>query len=414
MSEESAFVGRQAIVDRDRRVVAYELLYRRGAASTVADYDEQSVAAVRVIANTFASLGEEAVLGGATGYFNVTREVLLSEAVYALPKERVVIELLEQIAYDREVELRCRELREAGYSIALDDWVIDDPRRELLPFVDIVKVELPAIAPRDWRRVARSLHDARKLVLAEKVETEEQYRACHKAGFDRFQGYFFARPVVLEGRNFDPAQTSLVRLLRQIIGEADLTTIVDSFKQDARLGVNLLRLVNTAGRATRLRLESIEDGVRHLGLDQLARWISVLLYAQGRSGGVRDPLLTLAVHRGRLLELLADAAAQRGTLHAERERAFLVGMLSLIDVLLGRPLVTIVRELGLGPELEQALVAGEGELGRLLALARACERGDVDEIEQHCAELRISLAELQGHDHAAYAWVHALQQSLVV
>ena len=411
---QAAFVGRQAIVDRDRRVVAYELLYRSSSTATVADFDEQNVAAVRVIANTFATLGEETVLGGNLGFFNVTREVLLSETIHALPKERVVIELLEQIEADREVVARCRALREAGYQIALDDWVHEDPRVGLLPCADIVKVDLPSVAKRDLRRVVRSLREGGKqLLLAEKVETQQEFETCHGLGFDRFQGYFFARPTVLEGVAIDPSQTTLLRLLQQISVGTDTAAIVESFKQDAKLGLNLIRLVNTAGNAVRVRLESIDDGVRTLGMRQLSRWISVLLFAGGRQGGARDPLLTLAAHRGRLMELLVEAATKKGVLRIERERAFLVGMLSLVDALLGRPIQSIVQDLRLGPDIAQALTQHEGELGRLLSLAVAAERGDMVAIEGELEWLELSVAELQQHDHAAYAWLHDLQRSML-
>ena len=411
---QAAFVGRQAIVDRDRRVVAYELLYRSSSTATVANFDEQNVAAVRVIANTFATLGEETVLGGNLGFFNVTREVLLSETIHALPKERVVIELLEQIEADREVVARCRALREAGYQIALDDWVHEDPRVGLLPCADIVKVDLPSVAKRDLRRVVRSLREGGKqLLLAEKVETQQEFETCHGLGFDRFQGYFFARPTVLEGVAIDPSQTTLLRLLQQISVGTDTAAIVESFKQDAKLGLNLIRLVNTAGNAVRVRLESIDDGVRTLGMRQLSRWISVLLFAGGRQGGARDPLLTLAAHRGRLMELLVEAATKKGVLRIERERAFLVGMLSLVDALLGRPIQSIVQDLRLGPDIAQALTQHEGELGRLLSLAVAAERGDMVAIEGELEWLELSVAELQQHDHAAYAWLHDLQRSML-
>jgi len=408
---QATFVGRQPIVDREGRVVAYELLYRSSANAAVADFDEQNVAAVRVIASTFASLGEEAVLGGQLGFFNVTREVFLSEAVWALPKERVVLELLEDVEADREVVGRCRALREAGYRIALDDWGVDDARTALLPYADVVKVDLPRVPPRALRRVVRALRDGKRLLLAEKVETEAEHAACLAAGFDRFQGYFFARPTVLAGASVDPAQTTLLRLLQQIGVEADTQEIVESFKQDAKLGLNLIRLVNTAGHAGRRRLESIDDGVRHLGMRQLSRWVSVLLFAQGRQGGVRDPLLTLAAHRGRLMELVVDAATERGSLALERERAFLVGMLSLVDALVGRPIDEIVRGLRLGADIEAALLAREGALGGLLQLAEAAERGDVDALERALPRLAMSLEELQSLEHAAYTWLHGLQQA---
>lgn len=393
-------------------MVAYELLYRGSRDARTAVFPEGNLAALRVMANTFASLGEAAVLGGHLGFFNVTRAVLLSDALLALPRESVVIELLEDIPHDREVEERCRSLRAAGYRIALDDWVLDDPRKALLPFADIVKVDLLAVEPRALRRLARSLRGDGRLLLAEKVESQEQFEACHRIGFDRFQGYFFARPTVLEGVGIDPSQTTLLRLMQLLGVEADTAEIVESFKQDAKLGLSLLRIVNTAGNSTGMRLESIDDGVRHLGLRQLTRWISVLLYAQGRGGGGQDPLLATAAHRGRLMELVAGAASRRGIGGLDAERAFLVGMLSLADALLGRSLDQIVKELRLAPEVVAALCAREGPLGRLLAFAEAAERGDLAKLESELAWLDSSFEELQSFDQAAYAWLHALQQSI--
>ena len=218
---------------------------------------------------------------------------------------------------------------------------------------------------------------------------------------------------MLEGVAIDPSQTTLLRLLQQISVGTDTAAIVESFKQDAKLGLNLIRLVNTAGNAVRVRLESIDEGVRTLGMRQLSRWISVLLFAGGRQGGARDPLLTLAAHRGRLMELLVEAATKKGVLRIERERAFLVGMLSLVDALLGRPIERIVQDLRLGPDIAQALTQHAGELGRLLSLAEAAERGDMVAIEGELEHLDLSVAELQQYDHEAYAWLHDLQRSMI-
>jgi len=141
--------------------------------------------------------------------------------------------------------------------------------------------------------------------------------------------------------------------------------------------------------------------------------VSLLLYAQGSGGGIHDPLLTTAVHRGRLMELVVEAASGRRTVQVEKERAFLVGMLSLVDALLGRPIEAVVRELRLGPDIAAALIGREGELGRLLLLAEATERGEVELIQSALGPLHVSLEELQQFEHSAYTWLHALQQSLL-
>ena len=408
---QGTFVGRQPIVDRDQHVVAYELLFRSSKTAQAAVFDSVESAAVRVIVNTFASLGLEAVLGSSLGFFNVTAEVLLSELVEALPSDRVVLELLESVEPTEEIRARCESLRALGFTIALDDWVVDDARACLLPWVDLVKVDLPAIPPNELRKVVRTLRRAGVTLLAEKVETAAEYEQCYALGFDRFQGYYFAKPIVLEGAELDAAKTTLIQLLQQISSGAETRVIVETFKQDAKLGLNLLRLVNTAGMASRVRFETIEDAVRQLGLQQLGRWVTVLLYAQGADSDMRSPLLTAAAHRGRLMELMVGAAEHSSEGKNQAERAFLVGMLSLADALMGRPIEALVEELRLSDELASALSRREGELGRLLDFVEAVERGEVDRFEPELSSRDLDLANFQKIEHDAYAWVHRLLQS---
>lgn len=405
---QGTFVGRQPIVDGDQRVVAYELLFRSSATANYAQIDEVAQAALRVMVNTFLSLGMDAVLGRADGFFNVSREVFLSDSIEALPRDRVVLEILEDVEPDEEIRARCQELAGMGFRIALDDWFPDDPRHVLLPWARVVKVDLPAIPPADLRKLVRTLRRADVQLLAEKVETAEEFAACHKLGFDLFQGYFFAKPVILEGADVDATKTTLIQLLQQITAEADRRTIVETFKGDAKLGLNLLRLVNTAGLATRVRVDTIDGAVTQLGLRQLGRWVTILLYAQGRTADLRSPLLATAAHRGRLMELLVGAGEAGAGDEAQAERAFLVGMLSLADALLGCPLDELVRELRLADEVAGALLARTGDLGELLSLAEWIERGEVEKFEPVLAGRGIDLGTLQDLENAAYAWVHEL------
>ena len=197
-------------------------------------------------------------------------------------------------------------------------------------------------------------------------------------------------------------------MLQKISAEAEFEEISESFKQDAKLGLNLLRLVNTAGNATRVQLDSIEGAVRHLGRQQLGRWVAILLYAQGTGGRMANPLLTTAAHRGRLMELLSGAAEMEAAGEGGAERAFLVGMLSLAEALLGRPLDRLVQELSLSDELATALVERSGQLGTLLSLVESIERGNAAKFIPELDARGIDVASLQSMDNAAHAWVHAL------
>ncbi len=400
------FIGRQPIVDTRQCVVAYELLFRSSAAATAAVFAEQQNASVRVIANTFSTLGVNAVLGSSRGFFNVTYEVLMSEVIESMPRERVVVEVLENVRPTDEVIARCAELKEMGFSLALDDWVPDDPRRPLLEYAEVIKVDLPAVPPDDLKRMVRRLRRGGRQLLAEKVETREEFDACASLGFDLFQGYYFARPVVLEGASLDSNRATLLELLQKLQQEAPTEEIVDTLKRNVNLGLSLLHLVNSAALATRNKIGRIEDAVNYFGRLQLKRWITIMLFAGEVEGGMRSPLLLTAAHRGRLMEQSIARATDDGASETAMERAFLVGMLSLVDVLLSRPMEEIALDLSLDDEIRRALLKRTGTLGRLLFMIECMERAEFDAMAGLAGEFGLTLGDLQDEENLAYAWVH--------
>lgn len=399
------FIGRQPIVDRNEHIVAYELLFRGSATATFAEFGEARIASVRVMANAFASMDIDEVLGSNRGFFNVTSEVVFSDMVEALPSDRVVIELLEDIPVTPELIQRCRELKAAGFRLALDDWELNDPRKSLLDHVHIVKVDLPAIPDAELPRVVRTLRRKVLGLLAEKVETREQFERCLDLGFDLFQGYFFAKPEVLSGSTLDPARATLLQVMQQIQADADTVDIANTLKMHVNLGVSMLRLVNSAGMGRLQKIGCIEDAVAFLGQRQVWRWVALLLFAADDSS-LESPLLQTAAHRGRLMELLSKQMHAGAAVQSDR--AFLVGMLSLIDALLNRPLEDILPELHLDDAVNDGIMKGEGALGTLLKLVRHLEADEFDAVEGVLAQLGIGLSELQEADNQAYAWVHGL------
>jgi len=398
------FVGRQPIVDRTQHVVAYELLFRENASAQHAVFANRTFACMHVIANTFATMGVQAVLGGCRAFVNVDREFLRSDMIEALPVERVVLEVLEDITVDAALVERCRALRDQGFTLALDDYVPKDSRESLLEVVDWVKVDLPGLSEADLGLLVRELKERHVRTLAEKVETRQQFDVCEGVGFDLFQGFFFARPVILEGPPVDTVRVTLLALLQQLHRDDDTARIVDTLKRNAALGINLLRLVNSVSFAKRVEIGSIEDAVHYLGRRQLTRWVAVLLYAGSQGAAVRGALLQTAAHRGKLMEnLLTHAVEARDR---EPERAFLAGMLSLVDVLFSRPLAEVIGELELESSVRGALLGREGRLGRLLALVEGLEQADWTHLGATLDEFGLDLDDLRRSDDEAYAWLH--------
>lgn len=407
-ADHQVFMGRQPILDRHQLIVGYELLFRGSADAAQALIDDARAAACRVIVDTFTTLGADHVLGDRLGFFNVTRELLDSGVLEALPADRVVIEVLETVDVNADLVERCRELRDAGFRLALDDYAPDDQRDDLMELVDLVKVDLPAVPKAELPGLVRRLRAGKKTLLAEKVETEEEFNRCLELGFDLFQGYFFAHPTTLTGTKLDSGQAALVALVAKLGADGDVEEIIDVFSRHANLGLSLMRLVNSSAMGPPVVLGSIADAVNYLGRRQLQRWATIALYAGGEKG-LLSPLLPTAARRGRLMELVMNEAFE-GAPRIEGDRAFLAGMLSLVDVLLGQALEEVVAGLHLEPSVTDALLKRDGTLGTLLGLSEAVEVLDSERVQSISSELGMPLDRLQALDLDAYRWVHDLSR----
>ncbi|MCP5044920.1 MAG: EAL domain-containing protein [bacterium] len=408
--EAQIFVGRQPILDRDQNVVAYELLFRGSAEADSAVFAEQGAASLRVIVNTFMSMGLDRVLGNTLGFLNVVGSMIMSDLIEALPRDRVVIEVLEDVEVDGELKRRCQELEEQGFVLALDDWVLNDQRGEILPLARYVKVDLMDIPRGRWRSVVRMLRKHDVILLAEKVETREDFEFCLALGFELFQGFFFSTPQVLESDCVDPARLEVLDLIQKLVANEEMTAIADVLKRNANLSMNLLRLANSSSLSPATKIARIEDAVMYLGTKNLRRWLFMLLYAGDGEDGLKNPLLQTATHRGRLMELVADELVEGEGSTAQSESAFLVGMLSFVDVLIGRPIEEIIPELNLSDDVQSAVLKGKGSLGRLLGLARQIEHAEFETIHRTLEDLGLDVPTLQDCDNRAYAWVHGLSQ----
>ena len=244
-------------------------------------------------------------------------------------------------------------------------------------------------------------------LLAEKVEDREQFERCHKLGFDLFQGFFFARPTVMTGRKMDPARAVVLRLIEQLSADADVTDLAETIKQNAELGVNLLRLVNSAAMGRSVSVASVTEAVAYLGRRQLRRWLMLLLFAGADADATTSVLLQTAAVRGRLMERIVGLARETPDRDAE-DRAFLVGMLSLVDALLNVPRDELLDGMSLEDDIRDALLRGEGELGDYLAMAEGIEVLDVPGLVKLLDRYELDAGALRSALLDAYAWVHGL------
>jgi EAL and modified HD-GYP domain-containing signal transduction protein len=407
-SAEQLFLGRQPILDREQKLFAYELLFRNSC-HNAADVTDGARATATVIANAFTELGVAEALGNCRGFINVDEEFLFSDLLELLPRQSVVLEILETVPPTPAVIERCQALKAAGFTLALDDVIQLEPQfADLLALVDIVKVDIQPLSRIQLMQLAIKLKPSGKQLLAEKVDSQEQMAQCLKLGFTLFQGYYFAKPSIIAGKKLDHSQLSLMKLMGLLLGDADTDELEEALKQQPGLTINLLRMTNSVGAGCSEKIKSLRHAITVLGRRQLQRWLQLLLFVSSEQGA-GNPLLLLAATRGRFCELLAEELSPDN--RALVDQAFMVGVMSLMPALIGLSIEEIVAPLGLAAPVRDALCTGSGQLGTLLRLAESGETGDLAGLDQYLASLDgLSLKALNRAQTRALQWANSIGQ----
>lgn len=379
------YLGRQPILDRNGALNAYELLFRGGAHNR-ADVDDDALATAQVMTRAIGQLGVPAVLGRHYGYVNISRELLFDDIVHLLPPGRFVLEVLEHVRFDAAVLERLAELRRAGFRIAFDDVSeVTENLLRALPYADIVKVDLMQTERAALPGLVAALAPHGKTLIAEKVETGEDFELASSLGFELFQGYFFARPQVLRAPRVRASRLALVRLLALVANDVGTAELERELRSHPGVVVQLLRLVNSSAYAPGRPISSLREAVLAAGTRQIARWAQLLLYASGRDlPWGSDPLVQLAGTRSHFMELAARSLNPKNPDFADA--AFMTGIFSLVHVLVGSTPAHTLDRLGLAREISEAVDGYHGDLGTLLRIATAAERGDHDSAQRYASE----------------------------
>lgn len=396
-------VGRQAILDHKGRTVAYELLYRPLEDGVVLGDD---AATARVLVDGVLGLGLETLTDGRPAYVNVPEGLLVSDQLHQFDPQQLVVEVLENTSDSRDVRRALRTLRERGFRVALDDMVADDPRQGLLPLADVAKIDLAATtAPQRGELVALCREHGTD-VLYEKVEDDEQAEEADQHRVELLQGYYFARPQVVYGRDVKAMDTQRAQLLVEINrAEPNLAVVEQLIRTDLYLAERFLRLVNAAAFGWRQRIESIGHALVLMGREAVRRWLSLVVLAAA-SGGKPSELVVLGAARARLLEDLADRVGLTG----RKLDLFAGGMFSILDAVLDQPLAEAIAGLPLAEDVRAGMLGCDNVIGRLLRLAVGLERGEWPAVEQTARALALPLDVVGAVHTAALRWSRPTMQ----
>jgi EAL and modified HD-GYP domain-containing signal transduction protein len=364
------YLARQPILNRSRELFAYELLFRSSLQNSC-DGLNLEAASTSVLDTSFL-IGLEKVTAGRPMFINCPRDFLLRDYISLFPPQSVVVEILETVVPDQEIVEACRRLKQSGYTIALDDFVDSTEWAPLVELADIIKVDF-RLTDHSKQRALVSRFAGRKIrMLAEKVETQEEFAASMYMGYSLFQGYFFCRPEMMQHHDLPASKLAYLELLHAATApEFDVQELALKIKHEASLTFRLLRYLNSAAFGLRSEIHSVAHALSLLGERELRKWIAVVSVGV-LADGKPDELMTVPLVRGRFCELMAPFAGMPG--HASD--LFLLGLLSVMDAILDKPLEAILAELPVRKEIKDALQAQKGLYWQLLEIAIAHERAD--------------------------------------
>jgi c-di-GMP-related signal transduction protein len=404
MQNANYLIARQPILDRNEAIVAYELLFRSAGSLNLAEVANATHATASVIINALCGFGLERILGSHRGFINLELDLLLSDSLGLLPKDRVVLELLETLAVTPELVERCRALKEEGFQLALDDHEYDPAYEELYGIVDIVKVDLMQTPSPKLAGMVEKLRKYPVKLLAEKVETREEFRLCRDLGFEYFQGFYFAKPSLMEKRRIDESGATLLKLLDLLIKDAELDMIERAFRQSPGLTYKLLLLVNSVSLGLRGKIQNIRHAVAILGRQQIRRWVQLALFVSDTGSGPENPLVEFAAVRAAFMEQVAFRHPGLRDGRDAGEQAFLAGILSLLGNIYDIPLDEILANLSLPEAVKDALTTRSGALGDLLKLSEQLEQLDSRLDAEWLKEIGLAPEDVLEAQVMAYGW----------
>lgn len=408
--EENVFVGRQPILDRSGNLFGYELLYRNSEENRFPNVNPEK-ATIGVLVNTFLTIGADRVTGSYPSFINFTGELLAQDFYHQLNPKLIIIEVLEDVELTPALVSRLRELKQQGFKIALDDFVLKDQyasEKALFTTIDYIKVDFIQSNRQERQRIQHFIHSYPNVkLLAEKIETEQEYEEAKAAGYELFQGYFFATPEVVAGAVVPSFDQHTFQVMDQLNGQLPkVKDVAALITQDMALTYKLLRFINTYAFGIPRKITSIQQAIMLIGLQETKKWLYIITMHQlgeGKGNGPVKALVDYSIVRAKLCELLAKRAGYRNS-----DEFFLVGMFSLLNLILSKEWHEIEQEIPLSDIVMKTLMAERTMMSPFIELVQAVERMDTEDTKRLCAELEIPMNELCVYSQEANRWSRKL------
>jgi len=404
------FVGRQPILDIHERIYGYELLYRNSEKNIFPDVDPDE-ATIDLIVNAFHTIGEDRISEQGRSFINFTGNLLIRDIFDGLNPENVVIEILEGVEITPSLITRLRSLKAAGFQIAMDDFIIQEQYErniDLFGLVTYIKIDFFNTTLEERLKIEQFSKQYKHIqLIAEKVETLEDYKYAKKTGYTLFQGYYFAKPEIISGFEIPPKVNLQFQIIEQLnVEEPNIHQIAELIKHDISLSYKLLRFMNSTGVGIPRKITSINQAIIIVGLTEMKKWMHVLALrdmAGDDINGRTVVLIEFSLTRAKMCELLAKNAGKQNT-----DEYFLAGMFSLMDVIMSRSWSDLLPLLPLSENVKSSLVGNNSEMIPYLKIAEAVERFDWEQIDSNIEAVNSSYSQLRLYSQEVNRWSRSL------
>ena len=394
------YAARQPILDKEKKLFAYELLFRDSIDNIFPDIDADEATTKMIEASNF-NLGISEFTGNKPAFINFTLETLAQGYPETLTTEEVVVEILETVKPGKKLLAICKDLHEKGYTIALDDYIHQPVWQHFYPFISIIKIDWQDTSIATIKDVKVAIQDFPHIkLLAEKVETYEEYNQALELDFELFQGFFFAKPEMVKTKSLSPSQMAMAELLYETSKkDLDLASITSVFERDVTLSYKLLRYANSAIFKRRNEISTIKQALVTLGSEELKRFLG-LMFASNINPDKPSELINAAMVRAKFCELMASEVKPP----IDNSIAFLTGLLSLIDAIVDEELVSILSKLPLAQEIKDTLLTRKGVMASLIMLLEFIERAEWSKTTTVMETLGLEKSDVIKSYNEAIAW----------
>ncbi|HSQ85427.1 MAG TPA: HDOD domain-containing protein [Desulfobacterales bacterium] len=393
------YVARQPVFNKNKRLYGYELLFRDGLSNAFPDIDGDT-ATSKLLSNSFFSIGMNQLTSGKTAFINFPQSLLLKKVPMMFPSEKMIVEVLEDVDPTEQVISACNDIAKAGYSLALDDFVFKNEMQPLIELADIIKIDFMLTPIDEIQKIVRRFEGKNIKLLAEKIETYEEFENALSMGFLYFQGYFFSKPEIISGKEITPSKITLL----QIVGEANkkdcsFEKLEKLINRDVSISYKLLRYINSAFFKRACEISSIKHAIVLLGEMEVKRFISMVATAELASDKP-DELVRASIIRARMCELLG-LHSHNG---ADISELFLMGLFSLIDAMLDNNMEDIMQSLPLSKNIKEALLEEKGDLADYLKLVCSYESANWETFSSIISKVNVDEKKLPEFYQEAVSW----------